>query len=97
MTKDKKLNTDYSVSEQMQDELEPIPSKRKGLTKREAVLMDPLAASHRSDAKKRSPNTLQDQAWKRAQENPKPRTGYPWDWLDYEDIKKEDDQQDSKK
>lgn len=37
------------------------------------------------------PNTLQEQAWKRAKENKKPRTGYPWDWLDYEDIKKEDE------
>ena len=38
----KKLNTDYSLSEQMQDELEPIPSKkRKTLTKREEVLMHP--------------------------------------------------------
>ena len=70
---------------------------KKTLSEREKVLMDPLAASQRSDAKKQSPNTLQDQAWKRAKENPKPRTGYPWDWLDYEDIKKEDDQQDSEK
>lgn len=36
-----------------------------------------------------TPNTLQDQAWKRAKENPKPRTGYPWDWLDYEDLNNE--------
>jgi len=49
----KKLNTDYSVSEQMQDELEPIPSKSKRLTKREVVLMDPLAASQKSDEKKK--------------------------------------------
>ena len=40
--------------------------------------------------KEKTPNTLQDQAWKRAKENKKPRTGYPWDWLDYEDIKKEE-------
>ena len=57
MTKDKKLNTDYSVSEQMQDELEPIPSKRKRLTKREAVLMDPLAASQRSDNRRNKDET----------------------------------------
>lgn len=45
-----------------------------------------------SEKKKESiPNTLQDQAWKRAKENTKPKTGYPWDWLDYEDIKKEED------
>ena len=41
--------------------------------------------------KEKIPNTLQDQAWKRAKENKEPRTGYPWDWLDYEDIKKEED------
>ena len=49
----KKLNTDYSVSEQMQDELEPIPNKKKKLSKRERVLMDPLAASQKSDKKKK--------------------------------------------
>ena len=42
--------------------------------------------------KNKTPNTLQEQAWKRAKENKKPRTGYPWDWLDYEEIKKEDEQ-----
>ena len=41
--------------------------------------------------KDKTPNTLQEQAWKRAKENKKPRTGYPWDWLDYEDIQKEDE------
>ena len=52
----KKLNTDYSLSEQMQDELEPIPSKKRKLSKREEVLMDPLAASQRSDKKKKEKN-----------------------------------------
>ena len=37
--------------------------------------------------KDKIPGTLQDQAWKRAKENPVPRTGYPWDWEDYENIK----------
>ena len=46
--------------------------------------------------KEKIPNTLQDQAWKRAKENTKPRTGYPWDWLDYEDIKKEEDNDETK-
>tara|TARA_Y100001937_G_C6856042_1_gene214228 strand:+ start:85 stop:357 length:273 start_codon:yes stop_codon:yes gene_type:complete len=50
----KKFNTDYSVSEQMQDEIEPIPNKKKKLSKREEVLMDPLAASQRSDKKKKN-------------------------------------------
>ena len=50
--KNKKLNTDYSVSEQMQDDLEPIPNKKKRLSKRERVLMDPLGASQKSDKKK---------------------------------------------
>ena len=66
---------------------------KKTLSEREKVLMDPLAASQRSDAKKKSdkiPSKLQEQAWKRAKENKAPRTGYPWDWLDYEDIQKED-------
>ena len=66
---------------------------KKTLSEREKVLMDPLAASQRSDAKKKSakiPSKLQEQAWKRAKENKEPRTGYPWDWLDYEDIQKED-------
>ena len=52
----KKLNTDYSVSQQMQDELEPIPNKRKKLSEREIVLMDPLAASQRSDKRRKSKN-----------------------------------------
>ena len=46
--------------------------------------------------KEKIPNTLQDQAWKRAKENKEPRTGYPWDWLDYEDIKKEEDNDNAK-
>jgi len=39
--------------------------------------------------KEKTPNTLQDQAWKRAKENKEPRTGYPWDWLEYEQREKE--------
>ena len=49
--------------------------------------MDPLAASQRSDAKKKLnkiPSTLQDHAWKRAIENSKPNAGTPHDWEDYE-------------
>ena len=46
--------------------------------------------------KEKIPNTLQDQAWKRAKENKEPRTGYPWDWLDYEDIKKEEEKNDQR-
>jgi len=46
------------------------------------------------EKKEKIPNTLQDQAWKRAKENKEPRTGYPWDWLDYEDIKKEEEKND---
>tara|TARA_Y100000592_G_scaffold29162_1_gene46526 strand:- start:154 stop:309 length:156 start_codon:yes stop_codon:yes gene_type:complete len=46
--------------------------------------------------KEKTPNTLQDQAWKRAKENKEPRTGYPWDWLDYEDIKKEEEKNDQR-
>ena len=38
------------------------------------------------EEKKKIPNTLQDQAWKRAKDNPVPRTGYPWDWEDYEKL-----------
>ncbi len=43
-----------------------------------------------TDDKEKIPSTLQDQAWKRAKENKEPRTGYPWDWLDYKDIKKKE-------
>ena len=46
------------------------------------------------EKKEKIPNTLQDQAWKRAKENKEPRTGYPWDWLDYEDIKQEEEKND---
>ena len=68
------------------DNWDKIFGKNKGLTERERVLMDPLAASQRSDAKNKSdkiPNTLQDQAWKRALENSKPNAGTPHDWEDY--------------
>ena len=41
------------------------------------------------DDKNNTPSTLQDQAWKRAKDNVKPKTGYPWDWLDYEEMEKE--------
>ena len=44
-----------------------------------------------TDDKEKIPSTLQDQAWKRAKENKEPRTGYPWDWLDYKDIKKKEE------
>ena len=47
----------------------------------------------KKNKKDKTPSTLQEQAWKRAKENKQPRTGYPWDWLDYEDIKKEDERQ----
>ena len=33
------------------------------------------------------PRTLEKQALERALQNAKPRTGYPYDWLDYEDYK----------
>ena len=32
------------------------------------------------------PRTLEKQALERALQNAKPRTGYPYDWLDYEDY-----------
>ena len=38
--------------------------------------------------KDKTPNTLQDQAWKRATENKKPNAGTPHDWEDYEKNKK---------
>ena len=65
--------------------------KNKDLSEREKVLMDPLAASQRSDAKNKTPNTLQDQAWKRAMENSKPNAGTPYDWEDYEQQKDKDE------
>ena len=33
------------------------------------------------------PRTLEKQALERALQQAKPRTGYPYDWLDYEDYK----------
>lgn len=36
----------------------------------------------------KTPNTLRDQAWKRATENKKPKAGTPHDWEDYEKSKK---------
>jgi hypothetical protein len=77
-------NTKYA------DNWEKIFGKDKGLSEREKVLMDPLAASQRSDAKNKNeklPSTLQDQAWKRALENSKPNAGTPHDWEDYEQQK----------
>tara|TARA_B100001057_G_C22757608_1_gene914438 strand:+ start:551 stop:862 length:312 start_codon:yes stop_codon:yes gene_type:complete len=67
-----------------------IFKKDKGLSEREKVLMDPLAASQRSDAKNKTdkrPSTLQAHAWKRAIENSKPNAGTPHDWEDYEKQK----------
>ena len=34
--------------------------------------------------KDKIPNTLQEQAWKRATENKRPNAGTPHDWEDYE-------------
>ena len=64
-----------------------MTKNKKTLSEREKVLMDPLAASQRSDAKKKLNkihSTLQDHAWKRAIENSKPNAGTPHDWEDYE-------------
>lgn len=36
---------------------------------------------------KEHPKTLNNQALERALQQAKPRTGYPYDWLDYEDYK----------
>ena len=36
---------------------------------------------------KEHPRTLEKQALERALQQAKPRTGYPYDWLDYEDYK----------
>ena len=77
-------NTKYA------DNWDKIFGKDIGLPEREKVLMDPLAASQRSDAKKKIdklPSTLQDHAWKRAIENSKPNAGTPHDWEDYEQQK----------
>ena len=77
-------NTKYA------DNWDKIFGKDIGLSEREKVLMDPLAASQRSDAKKKidkRPSTLQDHAWKRAIENSKPNAGTPHDWEDYEQQK----------
>ena len=38
------------------------------------------------EKKDNGPNTLSKQAWERAISNKKPRTGYPWDWEDYEKL-----------
>ena len=35
----------------------------------------------------KKPRTLEHQALERALQQAKPRTGYPYDWLDYEDYK----------
>ena len=40
------------------------------------------------EKKDNGPNTLSKQAWERAISNKKPRTGYPWDWEDYEKMTK---------
>ena len=63
--------------------------KNKDLSDREKVLMDPLAASQRSDAKNKTPNTLQEQAWKRAVENKRPKVATPYEWEDYERKEKD--------
>ena len=39
--------------------------------------------------KDKIPNTLQEQAWKRATENKKPNAGTPHDWEDYERKERE--------
>ena len=33
---------------------------------------------------KSQPNTLQDQAWKRARENKRPKVATPYEWEEYE-------------
>tara|TARA_B100000900_G_scaffold412819_1_gene435373 strand:+ start:2473 stop:2676 length:204 start_codon:yes stop_codon:yes gene_type:complete len=62
---------------------------KKGLSKREKVLMDPKL--YYSDKNKETPNTLQDLAWKRALENSKPNAGTPHDWEDYERQKNKEE------
>ena len=41
--------------------------------------------------KEKIPNSLQEQAWKRAVENKKPNAGTPHDWEDYERRQEERD------
>jgi len=36
------------------------------------------------DDKDKVPNTLQDQAWKRARENKRPKVATPYEWEEYE-------------
>ncbi len=45
---------------------------------------DKIFGKNKSD---KTPNTLQEQAWKRALENSKPNAGTPHDWEDYEQQK----------
>ena len=45
------------------------------------------------EKKDNGPNTLSKQAWERAISNKEPRTGYPWDWEDYEKMTKPQAQQ----
>lgn len=45
------------------------------------------------EKKDNEPNTLSKQAWERALSNKKPKTGYPWDWEDYEKMTKPQAQQ----
>jgi hypothetical protein len=37
-----------------------------------------------NDDKDKVPNTLQDQAWKRAKENKRPKVATPYEWEEYE-------------
>ena len=52
--------------------------------------------SEKKKDKNKIPNTLQDQAWKRATQDAKPRTGYIWDWLDYEDMNKDNERKEER-
>lgn len=45
------------------------------------------------EKKNNGPNTLSKQAWDRAISNKEPKTGYPWDWEDYEKMTKQQTQQ----
>ena len=38
----------------------------------------------KKDKVKDNPNTLQDQAWKRARENKRPKVATPYEWEEYE-------------
>ena len=40
--------------------------------------------------KEESPSTLHNQAWQRAMNISKPTAGTPYDWEEYEKVKKED-------